>query len=78
MTPAKITEVVGKMTVLEMMMAVAKMRARLTPANQCHVTNLKDNPVQIAADAAEAALRGFAERRRRSASSGTRRSTRSP
>ncbi len=61
MTPAKITEVVGKMTVLEMMMAVTKMRARLTPANQCHVTNLKDNPVQIAADAAEAALRGFAE-----------------
>jgi len=61
MTPAKITEVVGKMTVLEMMMAVAKMRARLTPANQCHVTNLKDNPVQIAADAAEASLRGFAE-----------------
>jgi propanediol dehydratase large subunit len=61
MTPAKITEVVGTMTVLEMMMAVAKMRARLTPANQAHVTNLKDNPVQIAADAAEAALRGFAE-----------------
>ena len=61
MTPAKITEVVGKMTVLEMMMAVTKMRARLTPANQCHVTNLKDNPVQIAADAAEAALRGFSE-----------------
>ena len=61
MTPAKITEVVGKMTVLEMMMAVAKMRSRLTPANQCHVTNLKDNPVQIAADAAEASLRGFAE-----------------
>ncbi|MGC3953624.1 MAG: propanediol/glycerol family dehydratase large subunit [Propionicimonas sp.] len=61
MTPAKITEVVGKMTVLEMMMAATKMRSRMTPANQCHVTNLKDNPVQIAADAAEAALRGFAE-----------------
>lgn len=61
MTPAKITEVVGNMTVLEMMMAATKMRSRLTPANQCHVTNLKDNPVQIAADAAEAALRGFAE-----------------
>lgn len=61
MTPAKICEVVGKMTVLEMMMAVAKMRARMTPANQAHVTNLKDHPVQIAADAAEAALRGFAE-----------------
>lgn len=61
MTPAKITEVVSKMTVLEMMMAVTKMRARKSPANQAHVTNVKDQPVQIAADAAEAALRGFAE-----------------
>lgn len=61
MTPAKITEVVGTMSVLEMMMAVTKMRARLFPANQAHVTNLKDNPIQIAADAAEGALRGFAE-----------------
>lgn len=61
MTPAKICEVVGKMTVLEMMMAVTKMRARKSPANQAHVTNVKDHPVQIAADAAEAALRGFAE-----------------
>lgn len=61
MTPAKITEVVGKLNVLEMMMSVTKMRARKTPANQCHVTNLRDNPVQIAADAAESALRGFAE-----------------
>lgn len=61
MTPAKVTEVVGKMTVLEMMMAVSKLRARKSPANQCHVTNLQDNPVLIAADAAEAALRGFAE-----------------
>ncbi|PKQ22595.1 MAG: propanediol dehydratase [Actinobacteria bacterium HGW-Actinobacteria-5] len=61
MTPAKITEVVSKMTVLEMMMAVTKMRARKSPANQAHVTNVKDHPVQIAADAAEAALRGFAE-----------------
>jgi propanediol dehydratase large subunit len=61
MTPAKIVEVVGHMNVVEMMMAVQKMRARKTPANQCHVTNVKDHPVQIAADAAEAALRGFAE-----------------
>lgn len=61
MTPAKVAEVMGKMTVLEMMMAVNKMRARKTPSNQCHVTNLKDNPVQIAADAAEASLRGFSE-----------------
>lgn len=37
------------------------MRAVRTPSNQCHVTNLKDNPVQIAADAAEAGIRGFSE-----------------
>ncbi len=61
MTPAKITEVVSLMNVLEMMMAVTKMRARRIPANQAHVTNVKDHPVQIAADAAEASLRGFAE-----------------
>ena len=61
MTPAKIVEVVSQMNVVEMMMAVQKMRARRTPATQCHVTNVRDNPVQIAADAAEAGLRGFAE-----------------
>jgi len=61
MTPAKLTEVVSSLTVVEMMQAVSKMRARKIPANQCHATNVKDNPVQIAADAAEGALRGFAE-----------------
>lgn len=61
MTPAKIVEVLGHMNVVEMMMALQKMRARKTPSNQCHVTNVKDHPVQIAADAAEAALRGFDE-----------------
>ncbi|MBL4951607.1 propanediol/glycerol family dehydratase large subunit [Neobacillus sp. OS1-32] len=61
MTPAKICEVLGNMNVVEMMMALQKMRARKTPSNQCHVTNVKDNPIQIAADAAEAALRGFDE-----------------
>lgn len=60
-TPAKIVEAVAHMNVVEMMMALQKMRARKTPSNQCHVTNLKDNPVQIAADAAEAAIRGFSE-----------------
>lgn len=60
-TPAKMTEVVAHMNVVEMMMAVQKMRARKTPSNQCHVTNLRDNPVLIAADAAEAAIRGFDE-----------------
>ena len=31
------------------------------PGNQAHVTNLKENPALLAADAAEAAARGFAE-----------------
>ncbi|MCT4685832.1 propanediol/glycerol family dehydratase large subunit [Vallitalea sp.] len=61
LTPAKICEVVGHLNVVEMMMAMQKMRARKLPANQAHITNLRDNPVQIAADAAEGALRGFAE-----------------
>ncbi|MBY6838232.1 propanediol/glycerol family dehydratase large subunit [Clostridium botulinum] len=60
-TPAKVVEVMSHMNVVEMMMALQKMRARKTPSNQCHVTNLKDNPVQIAADAAEAGIRGFSE-----------------
>lgn len=61
MTPAKILEVVSQMNVVEMMQCMQKMRARRTMANQAHVTNVNDNPVQIAADAAEGALRGFAE-----------------
>ncbi len=61
MTPAKLSQVVRQMNVVEMMMAMQKVRERSYPANQCHVTNLRDNPVQIACDAAEAALRGFAE-----------------
>lgn len=60
-TPAKLNEVVGYMNVVEMMMAVQKMRARRRPTTQSHVTNLRDNPVQIVADAAEGALRGFDE-----------------
>ncbi|MGN0467037.1 MAG: propanediol/glycerol family dehydratase large subunit [Lachnospiraceae bacterium] len=60
-TPAKMVEVVGKLNVLEMMMGLTKMRARLMTSNQCHTTNVKDNMIQIAADAAEAAIRGFAE-----------------
>lgn len=60
-TPGKLNEVVGYMNVVEMMMAVQKMRARRRPTTQSHVTNVRDNPVQIAADAAEGALRGFDE-----------------
>ncbi|MDQ4116106.1 MAG: propanediol/glycerol family dehydratase large subunit [Actinomycetota bacterium] len=61
LTPAKILDVVKLMNVVEIMMAMQKMRARRTPANQAHSTSAKDNPIQVAADAAEGALRGFAE-----------------
>ncbi len=60
-TPAKLVEIVRDMSVLEMMMGLAKMRFRRTPANQAHVTNWREHPALLAADAAEAALRGFAE-----------------
>jgi propanediol dehydratase large subunit len=60
-TAAKLIEIIRHMNVLEMMMALGKMRVRRTPANQAHVTNRKENPALLAADAAEAALRGFAE-----------------
>jgi glycerol dehydratase large subunit len=60
-TPAKMVEVINYLNVVEMMMGMQKIRARRTPANQAHITNLKDDPVQIAADAAEGALRGFRE-----------------
>ena len=46
---------------VELMFALKKLRSRRFPANQAHVTNLKENPALLAADAAEAAARGFAE-----------------
>ena len=60
-TPAKMVEIINHLNVVEMMMGMQKMRARKVPGNQAHITNLKDDPVQIAADAAEGALRGFSE-----------------
>ncbi|MDD3220686.1 MAG: propanediol/glycerol family dehydratase large subunit [Lachnospiraceae bacterium] len=60
-TPAKMVEVINELNVVEMMMGMQKMRARKIPGNQAHITNLKDDPIQIAADAAEGALRGFSE-----------------
>lgn len=60
-TPAKLTRVMSHLNVVEMMMAMQKMRSRKHPANQAHITNAKDNPILIAADAAEGALRGFRE-----------------
>jgi propanediol dehydratase large subunit len=60
-TPAKLAEVMSSLNVVEMMMAMQKMRQRHKPANQAHVTNWKENPALLAADAAEAGLRGFSE-----------------
>ena len=60
-TPAKMVEVINYLNVVELMMGMQKIRARKTPGNQAHITNLKDDPIQIAADAAEGALRGFSE-----------------
>jgi propanediol dehydratase large subunit len=61
LTPARLARVVGSLDPVELMFALKKLRARRRPANQAHVTNLKENPALLAADAAEAALRGFAE-----------------
>jgi propanediol dehydratase large subunit len=61
MTPAKYIDVLKRLNVVELMMAMQKMRARRTPANQAHVTNVKDSAALLAADAAEATYRGFAE-----------------
>jgi len=61
MTPAKYVDVLKHMNVVELMMAMQKLRPRRTPSNQAHVTNLKDTPALLAADAAEAGYRGFSE-----------------
>src|SRR5438552_16751088 len=61
LTPARLARVVALLDPVEMMFAMKKLRARRAPANQAHVTNLKENPALLAADAAEAAARGFAE-----------------
>jgi propanediol dehydratase large subunit len=61
LTPAKIAAVIDELNVVEMMMGLQKMRARRTPSNQAHVTNLQDNPALLAADAAEATAYGFTE-----------------
>ncbi|MET0408562.1 MAG: propanediol/glycerol family dehydratase large subunit, partial [Hyphomicrobium sp.] len=61
MTPAKLAEVVAHLSSLEIAFAYGKMRARQTPGNQAHVTNAKDDPLQMAADAATAVAFGFDE-----------------
>jgi len=61
LTPAKLARVVGLLDPVELMLALKKLRARRAPSNQAHVTNLKESPALLAADAAEAARRGFSE-----------------
>ncbi|MCX2712023.1 propanediol/glycerol family dehydratase large subunit [Mycolicibacterium sp. J2] len=61
LTPAKLLAVAKNLNIVEIMMGMQKMRARRTPANQAHCTSARDNPLQVACEAAEATLRGFAE-----------------
>lgn len=61
MTLAKLADVVARLNALEITFAYSKMRARKTPGNQGHVTNAKDDPLQLAADAAIAVALGFDE-----------------
>ena len=61
LTPAKLAQVVSSLNALEIAFAYSKMRARKTPGNQAHVTNAKDDPLQLAADAATAVAFGFDE-----------------
>jgi propanediol dehydratase large subunit len=61
LTPARLARVITMLDPVELMFAMKKLRARRAPANQAHVTNLKENPALLAADAGEAAARGFAE-----------------
>lgn len=61
LSPARLARIVALLDPVELMFALKKLRSRRFPANQAHVTNLKENPALLAADAAEAAARGFAE-----------------
>jgi propanediol dehydratase large subunit len=61
LTPAKLARVIGLLDPVELMLALKKLRARRALGNPAHVTNLKESPALLAADAAEAARRGFAE-----------------
>src|SRR3989304_5741367 len=61
LTPAKLARVAGLLEPVELMFALTKLRARRPPANQAPVPNLKESPALLAADAAEASARGFAE-----------------
>ena len=58
MTPAKLAEAAADS--LDVSRSTARC-ARKTPGNQAHVTNAKDDPLQMAADAATAVAFGFDE-----------------
>jgi propanediol dehydratase large subunit len=60
-TPEKLARVVALLRPVELQMAVAKLRVRRTPSSQAHVTNLLDDPLLLAADAATAVAFGFRE-----------------
>ena len=61
MTPAKLAAVMRTMSATEIQMAMAKMHVRRTPSIQAHVTNQRDDPILLAADAAAAVAHGFRE-----------------
>ena len=44
LTPARLARVIAMLDPVELMFALKKLRARRAPANQAHVTNLKENP----------------------------------
>jgi propanediol dehydratase large subunit len=44
LTPARLARIAGMLDPVELMFALKKLRARRSPANQAHVTNLKENP----------------------------------
>ena len=77
LTPARLARVVSSLDAVEMMFALKKLRARRAPANQAHVTNLKESPALLAADAAERRRAASPNWRRRLEYLATRRSTRS-
>jgi propanediol dehydratase large subunit len=60
-TPAKLARVVALLRPVELQLGLVKMRVRKTPSIQAHVTNRRDDPLLIGADAATAVALGFRE-----------------
>ena len=61
MTPAKLADVMGRLSTVELTFAQTQAARPARARNQAHVTNAKDDPLQMAADAATAVRLGFAE-----------------